>query len=205
MVSIEFLLTSLVVVLIPGTGVLYTIATGLFSSRRASVFAALGCTFGIVPSLLASVFGLAAIFHTSAIMFQVVKYCGAAYLLYLAWKMWTTSGPVTLENEKNKSNLKEIAWKGFLINILNPKLSIFFLAFLPQFVPPSAAQPLANMLVLGLVFMLMTLIVFIVYGVMANTFSNIIVRSEKVSLVLQKVFAGSFAALGLKLALTERA
>lgn len=204
MVSIEFLITSFVVVLIPGTGVLFTVATGLFNSRQASVFAAIGCTFGIVPSLLASVFGLAAIFHTSALVFQVVKYCGSAYLLYLAWCMWKTSSPLLLDEKQAKTKLRDIALKGFLINILNPKLSIFFLAFLPQFVSPQAEQPLLNMLVLGMVFMLMTFCIFIIYGFMAGTFSKLIVRSEKASLVIQKIFAGSFAALGFKLALTER-
>jgi len=204
MVSIEFLLTSLVVVLIPGTGVLYTVATGIFVGKRASLFAALGCTFGIVPSLLASVFGLATIFHTSALAFQIVKYVGVAYLLYLAWVMWCSSSPLALNSQKTKSSFFTVVIKGFLINILNPKLSIFFLAFLPQFVPSNAAQPLFNMLVLGFVFMLMTFVVFIIYGFMAGSFSDFVIRSKKVSSMIQKVFAGSFAALGVKLAFSER-
>jgi len=204
MISIEFLLTSIVVVLIPGTGVLYTVSTGLFIGKRASLFAAIGCTFGITPSLLASVFGLAAIFHSSALAFQVVKYVGAAYLIYLAWSMWRSSSPLLLEKKQTKTKFTAIAMKGFLINILNPKLSIFFLAFLPQFVSPNASQPLINMLSLGIVFMLMTLGVFIIYGFMASRFSEFVVRSEKMSLAIQKIFAGSFAALGIKLAFSER-
>ncbi|MCV6637065.1 LysE family translocator [Candidatus Albibeggiatoa sp. nov. NOAA] len=204
MISIEFLLTSLVVVLIPGTGVLYTVATGLFIGKRASVFAAIGCTFGIVPALLASVFGLATLFHTSALAFQVVKYVGAAYLIYLAWSMWRSSSPLALEHNKPKTKFIEIAMKGFLMNILNPKLSIFFLAFLPQFVSPIASQPLVEMLSLGIIFMFMTLGVFTIYGVLASLFSQFVLRSEKVSLAIQKIFAGSFAALGLKLAFSER-
>lgn len=205
MISIEFLVTSLVVVLIPGTGVLYTVAAGLFIGKRGSLSAAIGCTFGIIPSLLASVFGLAAIFHTSALVFQAVKYAGVAYLLYLAWVMWRSSSPLSFENSQSTNNLSAIALKGFLINILNPKLSIFFLAFLPQFVSPQAHQPLLNMLALGFVFMSMTLGVFIVYGFMASSFSAFIMRSEKISFAIQKVFAGTFAALGVKLAFSERA
>jgi threonine/homoserine/homoserine lactone efflux protein len=204
MISIEFLLTSIIVVLIPGTGVLYTVTTGLFIGKRASLFAAVGCTFGIIPSLLASVFGLAAIFHTSALAFQVVKFVGAAYLIYLAWTMWRSSSPLALENRQLKTKFTAIAMKGFLINILNPKLSIFFLAFLPQFISPGATQPLVNMLSLGVVFMLMTLGVFIIYGILASSFSEFVIRSEKISLSIQKIFAGSFAALGLKLAFSER-
>ncbi|MCE0495692.1 LysE family translocator [Vibrio salinus] len=204
MVSPEFLITSLVVVLMPGTGVLFTVATGLFTGKRASIFAAAGCTLGIVPSMLASVFGLAAIFHTSVLVYQTVKYFGVVYLLYLAWSMWRSSSPLVVEKKQTETRLINIVMKGFLINILNPKLSIFFLAFLPQFVSHQAQQPVLNMLVLGATFMLMTLGVFILYGLAASHFSGLIVRSEKVSIVIQKVFAGSFAALGLKLALTER-
>ena len=204
MISIEFLLTSLVVVLIPGTGVLYTVATGLFVSKRASFFAALGCTLGIVPSLLASTLGLAAIFHTSALAFQMVKYVGALYLLYLAWVMWKSSSPLALKDNQDTTSAFSTAVKGFLINILNPKLSIFFLAFLPQFIDPLVQQPLYSMLLLGGIFMLMTFVVFVLYGVLANSFSQFIVGSEKLSLAIQKLFAGSFALLGVKLALSER-
>ncbi|MFP8966137.1 LysE family translocator [Pokkaliibacter sp. CJK22405] len=204
MISLEFLLTSLVVVLIPGTGVLYTVATGLFVGKRASVFAALGCTLGIIPALLASALGLAAIFHTSALAFQLVKYAGAAYLLYLAWQMWRSSTPLAVAGDKQTTGYGGIVAKGFLLNILNPKLSIFFLAFLPQFLPASSSAVLSNMLLLGGIFMLMTLGVFILYGLLSGCFSAFIVKSQRASVIIQKGFAGSFAALGLKLALTER-
>ncbi len=204
MISYEFLLTSLVVVLIPGTGVLYTIATGLFSGKRASFFASLGCTFGIVPALLASSLGLAAIFHTSAVAFQVVKYLGVAYLLYLAWQMWNSSSALSLSEKNSKTNYLNIVIKGFMLNILNPKLSIFFLAFLPQFIPSNAPSALNSMFLLGAVFMLMTFVVFVIYGFLSGLFSAYILKSEKLSVFIQKFFATSFAALGLKLAFSER-
>ncbi|WP_321315114.1 LysE family translocator [Halarcobacter sp.] len=204
MISFEFLLTSLVVVLIPGTGVLYTIATGLFTGKRASFFAALGCTLGIIPALLASSLGLAAIFHTSAVAFQVVKYIGAAYLLYLAWQMWHSSSALSISEKDSKSNYLNIVIKGFMLNILNPKLSIFFLAFLPQFIPSSTESALNSILLLGSVFMFMTFVVFIVYGFLSGLFSAYILKSEKVSVYIQKFFATSFAALGFKLAFSEK-
>lgn len=204
MISIEFLMTSLIVVLIPGTGVLYTLATGLFMGNRASIFAAAGCTLGIVPSLLASIMGLAVILHTSALAFQIVKYAGALYLLYLAWSMLKSSGPLALETRHQQTGLLSVAFRGFLINILNPKLTIFFLAFLPQFIPAHIQNPAYNMLLLGLVFMLMTFLVFVVYGLMANLVRNYVIHSEKISTLIQRIFAGSFAALGLKLALTHQ-
>jgi threonine/homoserine/homoserine lactone efflux protein len=205
MITIEFLLTSLVVVLIPGTGVIYTVATGLFISKRASFFAAFGCTLGITPSLLASSLGLAAIFHASAIAFQITKILGVIYLFYLAWTMWKASSPISLSKDPDKASVFSIITKGFLINILNPKLSIFFLAFLPQFISPSVQSPLFNMLILGSVFMLMTFIVFVAYGVLANGFRRIFINSRKASLAMQRVFSGSFAALGVKLAFSEQA
>ena len=205
MITIEFLMTSLVVVLIPGTGVLYTVATGLFIGKRASVVAALGCTLGIIPALLASSLGLAALFHTSALVFQVVKYLGVAYLLYLAWQMWRSSSPLAVNTCEERSKYTSIALKGFLLNILNPKLSIFFLAFLPQFIPSTATNVLTHMVVLGGVFMVMTFTVFVIYGFLSGSFSQFIVNSKKATVAMQKLFAASFAGLGLKLALSEQA
>ncbi|MBI9092948.1 MAG: LysE family translocator [Desulfobacterium sp.] len=160
MFSTEFILTSLVVVLIPGTGVIYTISTGLFLGWRASIAAAAGCTAGIIPHLTASILGLSAILHMSAMAFQGVKFAGALYLLYLAWSMWRDTGGFNFGSPSARKGLWQIAMKGFLINILNPKLSIFFLAFLPLFVSPNAPSPMFDMFMLSLAFMAMTLIVF---------------------------------------------
>ncbi|WP_321530661.1 LysE family translocator [uncultured Desulfuromonas sp.] len=204
MFSSEFLLTSLVVVLIPGTGVIYTISTGLFHSRRASIAAACGCTAGIVPHLTASILGLSAILHMSAVAFQAVKYAGVLYLLYLSWSMWRETGLLQVNAPESARSLRHVAIKGFLINILNPKLSIFFLAFLPLFVSPDSASPALQMLILSGLFMLMTLVVFILYGLLATSVRRYIVNSSKITSFLQKSFAAIFAALGLKLALTER-
>jgi len=199
----EFLLTSLVVVLIPGTGVIYTVSTGIFMGWRASVAAALGCTFGIVPHLLASVLGLSAILHISALAFQIVKFAGAAYLLYLAWSMWRETGALTFDAPDKKNGLGQIAVRGILINILNPKLSIFFLAFLPLFVSPDAMAPLMQMFLLSAVFMGMTLFIFILYGLSANMVRSYVIGSPRLIRWLQRSFAATFAALGAKLAMTE--
>ena len=204
MFSTEFLLTSLVVVLIPGTGVIYTVSTGLFSGWRASIAAAFGCTTGIIPHLTASILGLSAILHMSAIAFQVIKYAGVIYLMYLSWSMWRETGSLQVNPPDSTKSLWQIVVKGFLINILNPKLSIFFLAFLPLFVSPNVSSPMFQMLILSAVFMSMTLIVFILYGLLANYVRKYIVNSSKMTIWLQKSFAAIFAALGLKLAMTEQ-
>ena len=204
MISIDFLITSLIVVLIPGTGVVFTVSTGLFSGRRASIFAAIGCTAGIVPHLLASIMGLAAILHMSALAFQGVKFAGVAYLFYLAYAMWRETGMFTFSNPGAVTGARRIMIKAFLLNILNPKLSILFLAFLPQFVVPSAGAPLLQMVLLSSVFMAMTFAVFVVYGLLAHHFRSSVMKSHRVQSWLQRSFATAFAALGLNLALSDR-
>lgn len=203
MISTEFLLTSLVVVLIPGTGVIYTVSNGLFLGWRASIAAAIGCTAGIIPHLLASILGLSAILHMSALAFQAIKFAGAAYLLYLAWGMWRSTGALQFDSSCSNMRYRQIITRGFIINILNPKLSMFFLAFLPLFVSPSASSPTLQMGVLSIIFMAMTLGIFILYGISANGVRNYVVNSPKCIVWMQRTFAAAFAFLGAKLALTE--
>jgi threonine/homoserine/homoserine lactone efflux protein len=202
--STEFLLTSLVVVLIPGTGVIYTVSNGLFLGWRASIAAAIGCTAGILPHLSASILGLSAILHMSALAFQTVKYAGAGYLLYLAWAMWRETGSFKFNSSSPEKSLWHIVRRGFLINILNPKLSIFFLAFLPLFVSPNSSSPTFQMIKLSLIFMAMTLVIFVLYGISANAVRRYVVNSPGLILWLQRSFAATFAVLGVKLAMTDR-
>ena len=204
MLSTEFLLTSLVVVLIPGTGVIYTVSTGLFLGWRASIAAACGCTAGIIPHLTASILGLSAILHMSARAFQVLKFSGAIYLLYLAWSMWRETGAFELNNPGKKFGIPQILFKGFLLNILNPKLSIFFLAFLPLFISPDGNHPAQQMLILSAVFMAMTLIIFMLYGFLASVVSRHFMGSSLLRIRLQRSFAAIFAALAAKLAMSEQ-
>ena len=204
MFSTEFLLTSLIVVLMPGTGVIYTISTGLFLGKKESIFAALGCTSGIIPHLFATVLGLSALLHTSAVAFSIIKYIGVAYLLYLAWNMWKDNGTIQVEQSTQKNSLIKITTRGFLINILNPKLSIFFLAFLPQFVSTNASSPMSEMFYLSLSFMLMTFVVFVIYGLFANKARVYVMNSPEIMLRIQRTFASLFVILGAKLAMAER-
>ncbi len=204
MITVEFLITSLIVVLIPGTGVVFTVSTGLLRGRRASVFAAFGCTAGIVPHLLATVLGLAALMHTSAVAFQMLKYAGVVYLLYLAYATWRDKSAFVVEGTPSGSTAMGLMVKAILLNILNPKLTIFFLAFLPQFVEQGASSPLAQLLLLSGVFMAMTFAVFVVYGLLAHTFRRAVIESPRVQSWLRRGFAVTFAGLGAQLALSER-
>ena len=204
MFNADFLITSLVVVLIPGTGVIYTVSNGLFLGRKASIAAAFGCTAGIIPHLTASILGLSAILHMSALAFQIIKYAGALYLLYLAWSMWRETGALNFNTQSESKGILQIAIRGILINILNPKLTIFFLAFLPLFISPRAMSPTFQLIMLSLVFMAMTLVIFILYGLSANLVRRHVVNSPKLVTMMQRSFAAVFALFGLKLALTER-
>ena len=202
--SVEFLITSFIVVASPGTGVLYTLAAGLTRGFRASVVAAFGCTIGIVPHMAAAIMGLAALLHTSALAFQIFKYLGVAYLLYMAWNTLRESGALKVEKEVGARSAVQVTVEAILINILNPKLSIFFLAFLPQFVSAGDANPLSRMLELSAVFMLMTFAVFVGYGLFAASIRDHVVSRPRVLTWMRRTFAGAFVALGAKLALADR-
>ena len=201
--SVEFLLTTLVVVATPGTGVLYTLAAGLARGARASVVAAFGCTLGIVPHMLAAITGLAALLHTSAVAFQTLKYLGVAYLLYMAWTTIRDRGPLTVDESAPPSSRKVIV-SGVLINLLNPKLTIFFFAFLPQFVSSEAAHASLEMVELSAVFMLATFVIFAVYGVFAAGVREHVISRPRVLIWMRRVFGGAFVALAGRLAFTQR-
>ncbi|KAB2343061.1 LysE family translocator [Actinomadura rudentiformis] len=203
--SIAFLLTTLIVVATPGTGVIYTLAAGLSHGRRASVVAAFGCTLGIVPHMLATITGVAAVLHTSAVAFQTLKYLGVAYLLYMAWATLRDKDALVVEGEgaPPRSATRTIV-SGVLINILNPKLTMFFFAFLPQFVSVGEPDSLVRMLELSTVFMLLTFVVFAAYGILAASVRSQVTSRPRVMTWMRRVFAGSFVSLGAKLAFAAR-
>jgi threonine/homoserine/homoserine lactone efflux protein len=202
--TIEFLITSLIVIISPGTGVLYTLAAGLSRGAQASVVAAFGCTLGIVPHMAAAILGAAALLHTSALAFQTLKYLGVAYLLYMAWHTLREQGALRVEENVSARSDLQVTITAILINILNPKLSIFFLAFLPQFVSADEPHPLSRMLVLSLVFMLLTFVVFVGYGLFAAAVRTHVISRPRVLTWLRRSFAAAFALLGGKLALADR-
>jgi threonine/homoserine/homoserine lactone efflux protein len=199
-----FLLTSLIVILSPGTGVLYTLGAGLSRGFRASVVAAFGCTLGIVPHMAAAIFGLAALLHASGLAFEAFKYAGVAYLLYLAWNALKEHGALRIESGIAPRSALRVTGTAILINLLNPKLSIFFLAFLPQFIAHDEAHPLAHMAALSAVFMGLTFVVFVGYGLFAASVRDHVISRPRVMAWMRRSFAAAFVVLGIKLALAER-
>ena len=202
--SIDFLVTSLIVVASPGTGVLYTLGAGLSRGSRASVVAAFGCTLGIVPHMAAAIMGLAALLHTSALAFHTLKYLGVAYLLYMAWNALREKGALRVEREVGTRSAAQVIVSAILINILNPKLSIFFFAFLPQFVTADEPHALSRMFELSAVFMLLTFVVFVGYGLFAASIRDHVISRPRVLTWMRRTFAAAFVALGAKLALQDR-
>ena len=202
--TFEFLLTSLIIVASPGTGAIYTMAAGLSGGARASLVAAFGCTLGIVPHILAAISGLAALLHTSALAFQILKYLGVAYLLYMAWLMFRDRKMLSLNEEASTKSVRQVIVSAILINLLNPKLSIFFFAFLPQFVRPGDAAPVSSMLELSLVFMAMTFVIFATYGAFAAALRRHVLSSALVQVWMRRCFAVGFASLAAQLAFTQR-
>ncbi len=202
--SIAFLVTTLIVVVTPGTGVVYTLSAGLSRGGRASVIAALGCTLGIVPHMVATITGLAALLHASALAFQVLKYLGVAYLLYMAWATLRDRDAIVVAQETVPRSAVRVIVSGVLINILNPKLTIFFVAFLPQFVTAGAPNSLIRMVALSGVFMLVTFVVFTGYGAFAAAMRDHVIARPQVMTWMRRVFAGSFVGLGIKLAIADR-
>lgn len=201
--SFEFLLTSLVVVLLPGTGVIYTLAVGLGRGFKASIAAAFGCTLGIIPAAAASIIGLAALLHTSALAFQVIKLLGVAYLFYMAWKVLKDDAVLEVSENKERVGYIRIATSGTLLNVLNPKLSLFFLAFLPQFISPTATNATASLVGLTIVFMVMTFLVFVVYGAFAAYARDYVIHRPSVMKWIKRSFAGTFGFLGARLAVSN--
>jgi threonine/homoserine/homoserine lactone efflux protein len=200
----DFLLTSLIVIVSPGTGVLYTLAAGLSRGSRASMVAAFGCTLGIVPHMAAAITGLAALLHASALAFQTFKYLGVAYLIYLAWQALREHGALRIERDLTPRSALQVTATAILINLLNPKLSIFFFAFLPQFVSGKEAHPLAHMFALSVAFMALTFVVFVGYGLFASAVRDHVISRPRVLAWMRRSFAAAFLALGVKLALAER-
>jgi threonine/homoserine/homoserine lactone efflux protein len=201
--SLQFWLTTLVIVAAPGTGVVYTLAAGLSRGARASLVAAFGCTLGILPHIGAALIGLAALLHASALAFSAVKYAGVAYLLYMAWRALGESGALRVERVADRRSDCRVVVDAILVNILNPKLSIFFVAFLPQFVDARDAYPLRSMIELSAAFMAVTFVVFALYGLFAASVRDHVMARSRVLVWLRRSFAAVFGALAVRLALTE--
>lgn len=202
--SIAFLLTTLVIVATPGTGAVYSIAEGISRGRRAGIIAAFGCTLGVIPHMIAAITGLAAILNASAVAFETIKWIGIAYLLFLAWQTLRDKSLIQAEEDPAPRSSWRVIGTAVLINVLNPKLTIFFFAFLPQFVPSQAPDAAWQMAGLSLVFMALTFVVFAMYGIFAATMRTQVLGRPRVVTWLRRSFAATYVLLAGRLALETR-
>jgi len=202
--SIAFLITTLVVVATPGTGAVYSIAAGLSRGRKAGIVAAFGCTLGVIPHMIAAITGLAAVLNASAIAFQTIKWLGVAYLLFLAWQTLRDKSAIRVDGDSDPVSFWRVIRTAVLINLLNPKLTIFFFAFLPQFVPAGEANATWHMVALSLVFMALTFVVFALYGLFAATMRNQVLSRPKIMTWIRRTFAATYVLLAGRLALESR-
>lgn len=202
--SIAFLLTTLVVVVTPGTGAVYSIAAGLSQGRRAGIVAAFGCTLGVVPHMVAAITGLAAILNASAVAFQSIKWLGVAYLLFLAWQVLRDKSAIGFEADAPRRSSWQMIRTAILINLLNPKLTIFFFAFLPQFVTGGGPDATWGMVMLSLVFMGLTFVVFVLYGTFAAAMRTHVISRPRVLAWARRTFAATYVLLAGRLALEAR-
>lgn len=199
--SPEFLFTAFIVCLVPGIGVVYTLSSTLGQGFRAGLWASLGCTIATLVHLAVALGGLAAVLHTSALLFQTIKYAGVAYLLYMAWGTLKGTGGLALEAAAPQS-VAQLVWRGIVLNLLNPKLPLFFVAFLPQFMAVNDGPFV--MAELGAVFAVLTFLTFLGYTALAASGRQAILSRPAVMAWMRRAFAASFAALGVRLAF-ERA
>jgi threonine/homoserine/homoserine lactone efflux protein len=201
-VSVDFLLTSLIVVVIPGTGVIYTVSVAMSRGGRTGVIAAVGCTLGIVPHLIAAVFGLSAFLHAGALAFRILKYSGIAYLIFLSYSMIRSHSTTALDGRQPRERAAgAVVLRGILLNLLNPKLTLFFFAFLPQFLSSQASLP--SLFGLGVVFMAMTFVVFAGYAGLAGKLGAAFASSTRIRRRIERSMGLLLAGFAVKLALTD--
>ena len=196
-----FLITSLIIILMPGTGVVYTISTGIMNGRHKSIIAAFGCTLGIVPHLCVSISLTSMLMQMNNTVFMIMRYVGAAYLIYMGVGMILSKDRIQFQEETETEGALTIIRRGILINLLNPKLTLFFFSFLPQYVRGTEGAFVIQSVVLGIAFMIMTFVVFAIYGLLSGTARGWISGSEKRISVLQRIFGTVFIGFALKLAL----
>ena len=203
--SVEFLLTSLVVALIPGTGVVYTISSSIGGGWRRGLFASIGCTLGIFPHILAAMLGLSAVMQAGAVVFEVVRWAGVAYLVFMGLSMIRNAGALPLDDQNARTGpMGLVVRRGILLNILNPKLTVFFFAFLPQFLDASPGLLDAKLIWLGGVFMLVTLAVFAVYAFASAAVRDLVLAAPVARRWVERALGAFLIGFAAKLAFTDR-
>ena len=199
-----FFAASWILILTPGPDMLYVITRGISQGRKAGVISAIGVTLGILVHTIFAAFGLAMILRTSAVAFLAVKYAGAVYLIYLGIKSVRDKSGLTFNSDKIQVSIRKIFVQGILSNVLNPKIALFFLAFLPQFVNPESGNVAFQMVYLGLTFALFGVVFLVLLGYFSGGIGSWLSRQRFFADKIRWFTGSILIALGLRLAFIER-
>jgi threonine/homoserine/homoserine lactone efflux protein len=199
-----FVAASWALIIVPGPDMLYVITRGMSQGRKAGLLSALGVTLGILVHTVFAAFGLAVLLQTSALAFLVVKYVGALYLIYLGFKALKDKSSFAPPSQPQHVDFHSIFWQGVLSNVLNPKVALFFLAFLPQFVNRDSGHIPLQMFTLGIVFALFGIMFLSVIGYFSGGIGRWLVSRSRLTRTLRWLTGGVFIGLGVRLALVER-
>lgn len=175
---LSFLGVAVLLTLMPGPDILFVIAQSISQNKQAGIATALGLCTGLIVHITAATLGVSALIYQSALAFSLVKYAGAAYLLYLAWQSWKEKEEGFVVGDEKPLAYTALYKKGILMNLLNPKVSLFFLALLPQFVNPSLGHTSGQMFVLGVIFLVQALVIFTIVSTFSATFRQVLLRNE---------------------------
>ncbi len=202
---IAFFTTSVLLAIIPGPDNIFVLTQSIFQGKKSGLIIMLGLCTGLIFHTLAVILGVAVIFQTSIFAFTILKIIGAIYLLYLAWQIFK-AGNQKIDTKNNNANIdyKKLYYRGIIMNITNPKVSIFFLAFLPQFTNPNLGSIPLQMLLLGILFLIAALLVFSLIALYCAKLGKIINKSDKSQKILNKLVSLVFVALAIKLISTKQ-
>ncbi|CAM2779112.1 LysE family translocator [Paenibacillus sediminis] len=199
-----FIGAAILLIVVPGPDLIFAITQGISNGKKAGVYTALGLSFGNIIHTLAAALGLSIIFQTSAIVFNGFKIAGALYLFYIAYKSIKHRKEPISTDSKVEANHKGLLMRGFMMNILNPKVAIFFLTFLPQFVNTKYGLVPLQMIILGVIFIILTAIIFSTLAYFAGTFGQAIIKRPRFSEYTNIAASIIFIALAVKLLLTKQ-
>lgn len=201
--SVEFFLVSLILAIVPGTGVVFTLACAMSQGLRGAIWGAVAGAVGVIPHLVAAGLGLSALLLAYPAIYDGLRILGGAYLLWLALQAWRQRHSALEAGSVSASGARIVA-QGALINLLNPKLTLFFVSFLPQFVPATDPAPMLTMGLMGLVLVAQTFVVFLVYGAVAARAGDLLRRRPRIMTLFHTAIATLFAGLGLRVILAGR-
>ena len=203
-VILSFFSVAILLTLAPGPDILFVIAQSVSQGKHAGIATALGLCTGLLVHISAAVLGVSAVIYQSALAFSVVKYAGAVYLLYLAWQAFRERDEGLSFGRQKPMAYASLYKKGIVMNVLNPKVSLFFLALQPQFVDPSAGQIPQQMLVLGVIFLVQALAVFTLVSIGAEKLRQWLSAHTAITRRIHWLKGAIFALIGIQIAVSER-